>query len=214
MHVLLCLYVCLCVYVQSFARSYLYMAGCVCVYLCVCTCIRLPWWLRWESVVCNAGDPGSIPESGRSPGEGNGSPRQCSCLENPMDRGAWWVTVHGVAKSRTRLSNVTFFHMLPTQGTQETWVRSLGREDPLGEGTATLSSIPAWRGPRTGAREGRSRGSQSDTTEPPGTCTCALRTEGRHAPLPSEGQGEAQERPRPEPVRGTRPEGAGASRLL
>ena len=50
---------------------------------------------------CNAGDPGSIPGLGRSPGEGNGNPLQYSCLENPMDRGAWWVTVHGVAKSQT-----------------------------------------------------------------------------------------------------------------
>ena len=49
----------------------------------------------------NAGDPGSIPGMGRSPGEGNGDPLQCSCLENPMDRGAWWATVHGVTKSRT-----------------------------------------------------------------------------------------------------------------
>ena len=45
----------------------------------------------------NAGDLGSIPGSARSPGEGNGNPLQCSCLENPMDRGAWWATVHGVA---------------------------------------------------------------------------------------------------------------------
>ena len=49
----------------------------------------------------NAGDPGSIPGSGRSPGEGNGNPLQYSCLENPMDREAWWATVHGVAKSWT-----------------------------------------------------------------------------------------------------------------
>ena len=56
---------------------------------------------------CNAGDPDSIPGLGRSPGEGNGNPLQYSCLENPMDRGAWWVTVRGVAKSRTRLSNFT-----------------------------------------------------------------------------------------------------------
>ena len=50
----------------------------------------------------NAGDArdlGSIPGSGRSPGEGNGNPLQYSCLENPMDRGAWWATVHGVVKS-------------------------------------------------------------------------------------------------------------------
>ena len=56
----------------------------------------------------NAGDPGVIPGSGRSPGEGNGTPLQDSCLENPMDRRAWWATVQGVAKSWTRLSNFTF----------------------------------------------------------------------------------------------------------
>ena len=46
----------------------------------------------------NAGDTGSISELGRSPGEGNGNPLQYSCLGNPLDRGAWWATVHGVAK--------------------------------------------------------------------------------------------------------------------
>ena len=61
---------------------------------------------------CNAGDLGSIPGSERSPGERNGNPLQYSCLENPMDGGAWWATVHGVAKSRTRLSYFTFFHFL------------------------------------------------------------------------------------------------------
>ena len=48
---------------------------------------------------CNAGDSGSIPGLGRSAGEGNGNPFQYSCLENPMDRGAWWATVHGVTNS-------------------------------------------------------------------------------------------------------------------
>ena len=52
---------------------------------------------------CNAGDPGLIPGSGRSPGEGNGNPLQYSCLNKTMDRGAWWATVHGVAKSWTQL---------------------------------------------------------------------------------------------------------------
>ena len=56
----------------------------------------------------NAGDLGSIPGSGRSSGEGNGNTLQHSCLENPMDGGAWWATVHGVTKSRTRLSDLTF----------------------------------------------------------------------------------------------------------
>ena len=53
---------------------------------------------------CDVGDVGSIPGSGRSPGKGNGNPFQYSCLENPMNRGAWLATVHGVTKSQTRLS--------------------------------------------------------------------------------------------------------------
>ena len=67
-------------------------------------------------------------------GEGNGTPLQHSCLENPMDRGAWWATVHGVAKSRTRLSDLTFtFHF-----------HALEKE------MATHSSVLAWRIPGTG----------------------------------------------------------------
>ena len=50
---------------------------------------------------CKVGDLGSIPGLGRSLGEGNGYPLQCSGLENSMDKGAWWATVHGVSKSRT-----------------------------------------------------------------------------------------------------------------
>ena len=60
-----------------------------------------------KAFASNAGDLGSIPGSGRSPGEGNGNPLQYSCLENPMDRGAWQATVHRVTKSRTRLSDFT-----------------------------------------------------------------------------------------------------------
>ena len=55
--------------------------------------------------VCNVGDLGSIPGSGRSPGEGNGYSLQYSGLENSMDRGAWQATEHGVVKSQTQLSN-------------------------------------------------------------------------------------------------------------
>ena len=56
----------------------------------------------------NAGDMGSVPVgSGRSPGGGHGNPLQYSCLENPIDRGAWWATVHGVEKSRTQLCKQT-----------------------------------------------------------------------------------------------------------
>ena len=61
--------------------------------------------------VYNAGNPGSIPGLGRSPGEGNGNPLQYSCLENPMDGGAWEAAVHGVTKSQTRLSNFTFTYI-------------------------------------------------------------------------------------------------------
>ena len=53
---------------------------------------------------CNSGDPDSIPGLGRSPGKGNGNPLQCSCLENPMNWGAWQAIVHGVTKSQTGLS--------------------------------------------------------------------------------------------------------------
>ena len=59
---------------------------------------------------CNVGDLGSIPGLGRSPGEGKGYPPQYSGLENPMERGAWRATVHGVAKSWTQLSDFTHSH--------------------------------------------------------------------------------------------------------
>ena len=58
-----------------------------------------------KASACKAGDPSSIPGSGRSPGEGNGNPLHCPCLENPMDKGALWATVHGVTKNRTQLSD-------------------------------------------------------------------------------------------------------------
>ena len=74
-------------------------------------------WLKWfkgfpggsevKASACNVVDLGSIPGSGRSPGEESGNPLQYSCLENPMDGAAWWATVHGVAKSQTRLSDFT-----------------------------------------------------------------------------------------------------------
>ena len=62
-----------------------------------------------KSSPTNTEDTGSIPGSRRSLGGGNGNPPQYSCLENPMDRGAWWATVHGVTKSRTRLSDFTIY---------------------------------------------------------------------------------------------------------
>ena len=62
---------------------------------------------QWEGIHLPSGDTGSIPRSGGSPGEGNGNPCQCSCLGNPMDRGAWRATVHGFTKHWTRLSTHT-----------------------------------------------------------------------------------------------------------
>ena len=67
--------------------------------------VNFPGGSDGQESTCNAGNPGSIPGSGNSPGEGNGYPLQYSCLENSMDRGAWWATVHGVTKSQTGLSN-------------------------------------------------------------------------------------------------------------
>ena len=65
----------------------------------------LPGGLVVKNLLSNAGDVSSIPGSGRSPGVGNSNPLQYSCLESSMNRGAWWATVHGVAKSWTWLSN-------------------------------------------------------------------------------------------------------------
>ena len=71
------------------------------------TFLGFPGGSEGKVSACNAGDTGLIPGLGRSPGEGNGNPLQYSCLKNPMDREAWWATVHGVAKSGTRLSDFT-----------------------------------------------------------------------------------------------------------
>ena len=65
-----------------------------------------------KASACNVGDLGSIPGLGRPPGEGNGNPLQYSCLENPIDGGAWWAIAHGVAKSWTWLSDLTFAFFL------------------------------------------------------------------------------------------------------
>ena len=73
--------------------------------------LGLPRWLGGKkNPSANAGDTSWIPEWGRSPGGGNGNPLQYPCLENPMDRGAWRGTVHGVAKGQTRLSDWACTH--------------------------------------------------------------------------------------------------------
>ena len=85
--------------------------------------IYLPWRTSLvaqmlKRLAYSAGDLGLITGSGKSSGEGNGNPLQYSCLENPMDRGAWWTTVHGVAKSQTWLSDFTFKHLPWSDGTR------------------------------------------------------------------------------------------------
>ena len=67
--------------------------------------LGLQRWHSGKESTCQAGDMGSIPVLGRSPGEGNGNPFQYSCLGNPMDRGAWQAAVHAVAKNQTQLSD-------------------------------------------------------------------------------------------------------------
>ena len=102
-----------------------------------------------KASACNVGDLGSIPGSERSPGEGNGNPLQYSCLENPMDRGAWWATVHGVAKSRTQPSDFTF--TFTGFSRQEYW-SGLPFPSPVDHTLSDLSNMthllggPTWHG--------------------------------------------------------------------
>ena len=77
-------------------------------------CKRAQWWgfpggSDGKESACNAGDLGLIPQMGKILGEGNSYPLQCSCLQNPMDGGAWRATVHEVANNQTQLSDFTFF---------------------------------------------------------------------------------------------------------
>ena len=67
----------------------------------------LPWWLSGKESACSAGDPGSAPGSGRSPGGGHGNALEYSCLENSMDRGAWQATVHRFPQSWTQLKRLS-----------------------------------------------------------------------------------------------------------
>ena len=92
---------------HNFMWAYVYVCMCVCVCVCVCVCIGFPGGSVGEEPSCNAGDSGSVPGLGRSPGGEHGSPLQCSCLENSMDRGTWWAIVHRITKSWTRLNQLS-----------------------------------------------------------------------------------------------------------
>ena len=91
------------------ARVYLFTHHLKSIFLFVCV---ICCGSEGKASACNAGNLGSIPGSGRSPGEGNGNPLQYSCLENSMDWGAWWATVHGVAESDTPVWLHFHFHYL------------------------------------------------------------------------------------------------------
>ena len=81
----------------------------------------LPQWLSSKESACNAEDTGSIPGWGRSPGGGHGNPLPYSCLENPMDRGAWWATVHRVTKSQTQLKWLSPSWVMVFEDTAGNW---------------------------------------------------------------------------------------------
>ena len=110
----------------------------------------------------DTGDAGSIPGSGRSPREGNGNPLQCSCLENPRDRGASWAAVYGVAQSRTRLKRLSSSSSRYTKGflggsdgkasacNAGDPVRSLGQEDPLEEASGNPLQYSCLENPMDG----------------------------------------------------------------
>ena len=74
--------------------------------------IELPWWPGVKNLPANAGDAGSILAWGRCPGEGNGNPLHCSCLRNPMDRGAWQAIVHWVVVGHDLATKQLFYFII------------------------------------------------------------------------------------------------------
>ena len=102
-------------YIYVYVYMYMYICMYICTYIHIYIClVDFPGGASGKEPVCNAGDIrdlGLIPRLGRSPGGGHGSPLQYSCLENPMDRGEWWDTVHKITKSQTQLSDLTHTHV-------------------------------------------------------------------------------------------------------
>ena len=86
---------CVCIFIYVYIYINYNFLKCYIMYTLIYLIYRgFPGGSEGKESACNVGDPGSIPGSGRSPGEGNGNPLQYSCLENAMDRGAWWATAH------------------------------------------------------------------------------------------------------------------------
>ena len=103
------------------------------------------------------GDPGSIPGSGRSPGEGNGNPLQHSCLEiPPVDRGAWRATDHRAAKSWTRLSSLTHTHIVPVDGQRMNWQEKAQTKESKWSSHYSLQAGAGLGGERRGGRDNMS----------------------------------------------------------
>ena len=104
-------------------------------------------FFQWAIMIWkySAGDMGSIPGSGKAPGEGNGDPLQYSCLENPRDRGACWAMVHGVESKTTFWASQVAQIIKNPPAVQETQIWSLGQEAPMEKAMATHSRILAWK---------------------------------------------------------------------
>ena len=115
------IYIPLCMYLCLYLPTYVFLYVSMSLPTCVSTCLPmrlstyisgLPLWLSRKESACKAGGVDLIPGLGRSPGGGKGNPLQCSCQDNPMDRGAWQATVHRVAKSGTRLTRLSISLLL------------------------------------------------------------------------------------------------------
>ena len=91
------IYINICTYIYGYIYINMFYVH-ICIYKHMYIHRKFPRTSVGKESVCNTGDPDSIPGWERSPREGNGNPLQYSCLENPMDRGAWWATVHVVAR--------------------------------------------------------------------------------------------------------------------
>ena len=102
----------------------------------------LPWWLTGKESTCDAGDPDSIPELGRSPGGGHSSPLQYSCLENSKEIEAWWAAVHRVAQSQTQLKCLSSSNCNPLRQRMSTVSHMHTLSGDLR--TPTCSSVLCW----------------------------------------------------------------------